>query len=93
MKRARKPIRLQDADAVAALLLAKPGSTGAQIARATGIPSVTRVITAMKDDFGYTLAKGWKKVKRKGGGGKRRVRTYFVLQSPPKPQLELTLEG
>jgi hypothetical protein len=93
MKRARKPIRVQDADTVATLLLAKPGSTGAQLARASGIPSVTRVITAMKDEFGYVFAKGWKKVDRKGGGGKRRVRTYFILKSPPKPQLELSLEG
>ncbi len=93
MKQSPKPIRLQDAEAVAAALKQKPGSTGAQLTRTTGIPSLTRVISAMKAEYGYEFAKGWKRINRKGGGGKRKVRTYFLLKSPAKAQLELSLEG
>jgi hypothetical protein len=93
MKGVRKPTRVRDADAVAALLLQKPWLTLAEIQRTTGVLTASKVISAMILDFNYVFAKRWKKVKRKGGGGKRRVRTYFILQSPPKPQLELTLEG
>ena len=93
MKQSPKPIRLQDAEAVAAALMQKPWSTGVQLASSTGVPSVTRVISAMKAEYGYEFAKGWKRVNRKGGGGKRKVRTYFILKTPVKAQLEIAFEG
>jgi hypothetical protein len=91
MKRARKPIRTIDVEAVDKALTAQPWQTLKQLERATGTLDASKVISVMVCEQKYEIAKLWSKVKRKGR--ERSARIYCIVSRPAQKQLELTLEG
>jgi len=81
------------AERVADYLAPHPDATGAELAAACDVGSVTRVLSAMVRELGYGIRTGWRWVPCVNGTKRRRVRTYSLTHRPALArQLALPLE-
>lgn len=67
---------------VADFLERNPNSTGKEIDAVCDTGCITKVISAMENELGYVLAKGWRTEPCASGNYTRRVRTYSLLCRP-----------
>jgi hypothetical protein len=78
---------------VADYLAQHPDATGADVAAACDVGSVTRVLSAMCRELGYGIRRGWRWVPCVGGTKRRHVRTYTLTHRPlAGRQLTLALD-
>jgi hypothetical protein len=62
-----------------------PASTGAELAAACDVGSVTKVISAMSLSLGYGIERGSRWVRCVADTKRRRVRTYTLTHRPAMP--------